>query len=266
MRRALIVGCGDLGTRVALGLIERGWWVVGGRRRPEQIPAPIEAIALDLNAIDRAALPASLDAVVVVLTPDARNEAAYRRTYLDGPIALRAALPEVAQWLFVSSTAGYGDHAGAWVDETSAPRNPAWNGRVLLEAEAHFVDALIVRLAGIYGPGRNMLIERVKRGASASATRWTNRIHVDDAAGLISEAIDQRWSPAIINGVDRTPALEIEVLLDLAERLGLPPPPIDERAPGEHKRIRTIHPRAANRTLRYPSWREGYAALLEEAR
>src|SRR6185369_11478108 len=114
--------------------------------------------------------------------PEQRDEAAYRGLYLDG---LRRLLDRVQtpRIIFVSSTAVFAQDAGEWVDEDSPATADAFNGRVLRAAEgelsAHH-QGIVLRLSGIYGPGREAMLRRA-RTADAGRRHWTNRIHVDDA-------------------------------------------------------------------------------------
>jgi len=264
--RVLIVGCGDLGTRAGLLLAAGGHVVFGLRRRAELIPAPIQPIAADIHHIEALALPA-VDAIVVSLTPDQRNEAGYRATYVESLHALIKTFPGT-RLIFVGSTAVYGDHAGAWVDERSVCAPSEFNGRVLREAEALVFEhgGLVLRLGGIYGPGREWLIRRARNRSAASGLRWTNRIHVDDAAAAIASAITERWPVALLNVVDREPALECEVLAHLCKSMQLDAPPIDSSPVTDNKRVGCKALQNQGFVHRYPSYREGYAELLGAAK
>ena len=160
-RTCLIAGCGDVGTRVGLLLAARGWRVVG-LRRSGTLPAPIEAFHADLG------VPESLTgltdlaptALVHLPTPDERTAAGYRRVYLDGFAHVLAALrapPQQVVW--VGSTAVHRESGAAWQYEETAPEPEGWNGAALLEAErwiaANVPAAVVLRLSGLYGPGRD---------------------------------------------------------------------------------------------------------------
>ena len=161
------------------------------------------------------------------------------------------------------------------------------------------IPATVVRFGGIYGPGRGWLVERARAGASCvdDPPRFTNRIHRDDCAGVLAHLIARTWergrpvsdghdvaagtaaggTPAgaddapndvdgVYVGVDDAPATECEVLAWLAARLGAPAPRRvrDEEAAarGSGKRCSNARLRAGGYRFRYPTYREGYAAVL----
>jgi nucleoside-diphosphate-sugar epimerase len=131
-------------------------------------------------------------------------------------------------------------------------------------------SGIAVRLAGIYGPGRTSLVDRVKRGEARTPRTplYTNRIHVDDAALVLRHVLDVEAPEPVYIGVDRDPAELGEVQAFLAERLGLPKPPLEDddaraaegRRARTNKRCRSLHLGAL--ALRHPTYREGYAAML----
>jgi nucleoside-diphosphate-sugar epimerase len=277
--KVLIAGCGDLGTETGLRLAAAGHAVVGLRRRAGLLPAPIVPLAGDLTA-QLPALPTDVDAVVFAATAPERSETAYRRTYLEGLQRVLDGLVAVAaspaRVLFVSSTAVYGVEDGSWVDETTPtdPRTPT--GRVLVEAERALASGPFpgtsLRLAGIYGPGRTRLLEQVRRGEAALPDRpvHTNRIHRDDAAAAIAHLLDTVLRPAACYvGVDHDPADRGDVLRFLADELGLQPPSRRAgdvagtgRRRGGDKRCRNDRLLATGFRFAYPTYREGYRAVI----
>jgi nucleoside-diphosphate-sugar epimerase len=277
--KVLIAGCGDLGTETGLRLAAAGHEVVGLRRRAGILPAPIVPLAGDLTA-PLPALPADVDAVVFAATAPDRSEVAYRRTYLEGLQRVLDGLVAVsaspARVLFVSSTAVYGVEDGSWVDETTPADPTTPTGRVLVEAEQALAGgpfpATSLRLAGIYGPGRTRLLEQVRRGEAAVPDRpvHTNRIHRDDAAAAIVHLLGAVARPApCYVGVDHEPADRGDVLRFLADELGVPPPSRragDVAGPGRRrggdKRCRNERLLTTGFRFTYPTYREGYRAVL----
>ena len=164
----LVAGCGDVGGRLAAVLAERGETVYGLRRSGGPLPAGVRPLRVDLTAPSLPALPREITRLVYLPAPIARDEATYRALFVGGFVELVAALPRLERVLFVSSSAVYGDHGGDWVDENTPCVPLAFNGCVLLEAEAAVaaldVPATVVRFSGLYGPGRLHLIERVASG------------------------------------------------------------------------------------------------------
>jgi nucleoside-diphosphate-sugar epimerase len=146
-----------------------------------------------------------------------------------------------------------------------------FNGEVLLEAErllaAHPVTSIVLRLAGLYGPGRLQLLERLRAGKAVvprTLPHWANRIHVDDAAAAIVHLLALPEPQSLYLGVDNTP-LRLDVLYDhLTGLLGLPPA-VDGPAPAGVGSKRLSHARlcASGFVPRWPDARAGYAALLE---
>lgn len=277
--RLLVAGCGDVGTRLALRQAAAGWDVHGLRRHAAALPAPIRPVAADLA---EPACPAGwpvgpLDYLVYAVAASRHDEAGYREAYVDG---LRRVLGWLAQCgqqprrlLFVSSTGVYGQRDGEWVDEASETRPDGFSGRVLLEAEAvalgSGLPASVVRLSGLYGPGRRWLLDQVRQGyrVPAEPPQYGNRIHADDAAGLIAfllqaDAAGQSLEDCYL-GVDDEPAPLHEVVDWLRGRLGVTAEGEQRvaRRPGS-KRCRNTRARALGWLPRYPSYREGYGALL----
>lgn len=269
MRRCLIAGCGDVGTRLGLRLAAAGV-EVHGITRASTLPAPLVTHHADLTA-GRLSLPAmpAFDALVYLPAPVRRDEATYRALYLDGPARLLEALPvPPPRLVFVTSTAVYGEDAGEWVDESTTPDPGAWNGHVLWQAEqalrARAPGAVVLRLAGLYGPGREMLVARVRAGVAGSSGRWTNRIHVDDAAAAALHVLRLPAPEPLYVVADGHPATEAEVMQWLAGRLGLAPVAAQVEATSG-RRVRTARLAASGFACAYPDFRAGYGAVLAAA-
>ena len=270
----LIAGCGDLGTEVGLRLAARGERVVGWRRSAERLPAAIEGVAADLTG-DLPPVPADTDVVVIATAAGDRTEAAYRSAYVDATRNVLAALARDGvtprRILFVSSTAVYGDFDGALVTEESPAESAAPTARLVREAEQVLLggsaNGTVLRLSGIYGPGRTRLIDQVRSGSAVLPVepQWTNRIHRDDAAAAIVHLVTRVASPApIYLGSDELPADLGEVLGFLAAELDLPEPPPGEptSSRGGARRVDSSLLRATGFTFEYPTYREGYRAVL----
>ena len=275
----LIAGCGDLGTEAGLRFAAAGHRVVGWRRSPGKLPAVIEGAAADLSSPDLPPVPADTTAVVVAVAADSPTEEAYRAAYVDGLSHVLEALERDGvtprRVLFVSSTAVYGDAGGGWIDESTTPTPGSFSGRIIREAENLLHDrlrekptaAVALRLGGIYGPGRTRLIDQVRNGAAVvpNEPRYTNRIHRDDAAGAIVHlcTMDDAPSPFYL-GVDDDPAELGDVLRFLAGELGLQEPPSGNMGDGRggNKRCSNKLLRGTGYSFTYPTFREGYRAIL----
>lgn len=272
--RVLLAGCGDVGLRVARLLRAQGHEVFALRRRPPAAcDGGIRWLAGDLaSPATMDGLPAGITRLVYLPAPDARDQATYEAVFLGGLRAMFGALDRTVlrRVLLVSSSAVYGDHAGGWVDEDTPARPPGFNGRVLLEAERWLADqpvrSTVLRLAGLYGPGRLQLVDRLRAGLAAvprAQVHWANRIHVDDAAAAIAHLLLLPGAGPLYLGVDDTP-LPLDVLYDhLAGWVGAPRPPEGPPPAGVgSKRLSNARLRASGFAPRWPDARLGYAALL----
>ncbi|MDP9937272.1 nucleoside-diphosphate-sugar epimerase [Paenarthrobacter nicotinovorans] len=272
----LIAGCGDLGTEVGLRFAAAGHHVVGLRRSPEKLPPEIHGIRADLSG-HVPELPGDVDIVVIAVAADASTEEAYRAAYLNGVKNVLDALERQSirprRILFVSSTAVYRDSGGAVVDESTPAEPTRFSGKILLEAEDLLfartagTRAISVRLGGIYGPGRTRLIDQVRSGKATipAQSKHTNRIHRDDAAAMIVHlALMEQEPEAVYLGVDDDPAEYGDVLRFLAAELQLPAPPVGPASDGGagDKRCSNSRLRSTGFTFAYPSFREGYRAIL----
>jgi nucleoside-diphosphate-sugar epimerase len=283
----LIAGCGDLGTEVGLRFARLGHDVVGLRRNASVLPPEISGQSIDLS-LDKPVIPPHTEYVVVAIAAGSPTEAAYRAAYLDGLSNLLDALDDAegapSRVLLVSSTAVYSIADGSRVDEQT-PANPKpGTDSIVFDAERmlhqRLPAATVLRLAGIYGPGRERLIRQVRNGAQLSAeSRHTNRIHRDDAAAAIVHLLLRPEPPApLYLGVDNAPVPANEVLTFLAAELGLPEPTLEPKrreptrpgaeAPtlesqrGGDKVLSNDLLRETGFTFSYPTYREGYRALL----
>jgi nucleoside-diphosphate-sugar epimerase len=283
MSRILIAGCGDVGTRLGLALATDGDEVRGLRRNPSALPAPITGVRGDLATGD--GIRAAADGVQVLVyaaAADGFSDDAYRAAYVDGLQrtldALASAKAPLERVLFTSSTAVYGQSDGSWVDEDSPTEPPGFSGRRLLEAERLLLGcghpAAVLRLAGIYGPGRTRLIDEVRGGAATvpegGDALWTNRIHADDCAGALRHLVrlPAREMQGMWLGVDDEPADRAVVFDWLAERLGVARPrrvPVGDAParmrPG-NKRCSNVKLKRAGYAFRFPTFREGYADVI----
>lgn len=278
MRRIMIAGCGYVGTEVGRMLVERGMDVFGLKRNPDTLPDFIRPVFGDLEEPDSLDnLPADLDAVVIAVSAGAFNEAAYRRTYITGVRNLLQAMDRPGfrpdRVVFTSSTGVYGQTEGELVDESSPTRPASFSGQVMLIAEQQVLNgpfpACILRLGGIYGPGRTGLLEKVASGEVRIPAKpvYTNRIHRFDAARAIVHVLRLADPDPVYNVVDENPVEYGEMIRWLAEKLNVPVP--DEANPGEAVRSRGGNKRVFSGSLlgsgfrfRYQTFREGYEPII----
>ena len=270
MSAVLIAGCGDVGGELARRLLADGYTVYGLRRRTHLLPEGVRPVAGDVSdPVSLQAVPGGIDVLCYTAAADARSATAYRAAYVDGPrnvlwaVARGSALRRV---LYVSSTRVYPQSDGEWVDEGSSTGGDDPYATLLLEGEAAVRDAaassVVVRLAGIYGPGRTRLIDRVRAGEPCGAA-WTNRIHRDDCAGVLRHLLRLERPLPLYLAADREPATQCAVMAWMAERLGLPvPSSADTESSKSGKRCRNARLVASGYEFEYPSFREGYGAVI----
>jgi nucleoside-diphosphate-sugar epimerase len=270
MADILIVGCGDIGTRLGRQLASQGHRVVGLKRHPPVGGEGIRYLKADIfEAAALKNLEADFDLLFFIVSADGRNEQSYRAVYQTGLQNVLDRFFDVPM-IFVSSTSVYGQSSGEWVDETSEaePDNP--NSRLIRQAEKQVLaanpDNIVVRFSGIYGPGREHLVRLAASRPAVQQTPpyYTNRIHQDDCAGVLEFLGRQRLAGRILDACylasDDDPAPMWEVVSWLAERQHCPPPVIKtvgEDAP-MHKRCNNARLKALGYRFLYSSYRDGY--------
>lgn len=278
-KNLLFAGCGDL----AQGCIARLQQHAPGRyalaaiaRQPKNLPPEV---AFYQGAIaDHGALIANghWDAIVITLTPANSSPEAYRQAYWLNTQYILHALPASAKPLivFASSTSVYAQADGSWVDETSPATPDNANAQCLRDCEtliqASGLPHRLLRFAGIYGPGRDHLQRQVAAGQGGDNS-YTNRIHRDDACGLITFLLERYCQglddPELLLACDDQPETSREIRQWLAGQMGLNPADL---APSQAQR--SGNKRCSNRrlrdlgfVLRYPNYQLGYSALLKSS-
>jgi nucleoside-diphosphate-sugar epimerase len=195
--------------------------------------------------------------------------------------------PRLRAIVYLSTVGVYGDRGGGWVDEATPPQPDSTRGRQRLAAEQGWqelgarrgIAVALLRLAGIYGPGRNALIQIAggKARRIVKPGQIFNRIHVADIAQTIDAAFTRKAS-GIFNVADDEPSPPGDPIMFAAQLLGVPPPPeipFAEAAPSmsplalsfwqECRRVNNDKlKREFGVALRYPTYREGLRALFEE--
>ncbi len=217
MKNIAIIGCGYVGTEVARYWHQLGYVLTVTTTTPDRV-AELEAVAQGVVIVkgnDAIGLRSVLEKQdTVVVTVGAANRQMYAEAYLETAQTLVSVLrevPRVRQVIYTGSYAVYGDKDGVWVDESSPvdPANPnvqilCDTEEVLLSAARENLRVCILRLGGIYGPGRE-IIKIFRRAAGTTrpgkGTEATNWIHLDDIVGAIAFADDQQLE-GIYNLVD----------------------------------------------------------------
>lgn len=296
-----IVGCGDLGQRVAARLADASWRISGLRRDPAALPPGIDGVAVDYGEPASLGVLAALapDYLLLTLKPLGRDAEAYRAGFQDATAAVLRGLGSHRPRgiLMVSSTRVYAEDAGGWVDEDSPLNCDDAAAEAIIRAECQLLEeagvpVCIVRSAGLYGGDSPYLLRRVAAGEFSPATplRYTNRIHRDDLAGLLVHLLHQReageaWPP-VMNAVDDAPVsrqaveqwlaqslkrttIELpEIAIKIVEQLSVTKDGKGGSLPpgvmAKGKRCRNMVMHACGYTLLYPDYRSGYLVSKNE--
>ena len=269
-RRAVILGLGFTGAAIARRLLADGWDVAGtGRSLPKV--GGVQGLVFDGKASEELRrLVAECDFLVASVPPGS-----------DGSDPVLNAIPDIeilcgGVVIYLSATSVYGDRGGDWVFEGEVPRPETERGRRRAEAELRWLETglpvHVLRLAGIYGPGRSPF-DKVDR-AVVKPGHVVNRIHVDDIAELVAR-VAERPEPGVYNVADGNPAPPDEVVRFAAEFVGAPEPrEVPWTDPdlsvmarsfyGETKRVSVDKTQSVfGWEPRYPTYREGLRAVLQ---
>lgn len=292
-KRLVIFGAGYVGGALADRALREGAEVIALTRNPARADAlarrGVSAIVADLAASDwHERIAGGPDFVVNCVSAAAFTPEGYRHSYVGGMNSIlrwaRGAGRPVGTLVYTSSTGVYPQGGGARVDESAATAGVGPTGAALLEAEdllrgagrGEVARSFILRLAGIYGPGRHVLLDQLRAGAgviSGRAEHRLNLVHRDDvvAAILACLAAPAAGAGGVFNLSDGHPGTREEVVTWLARRLGRPVPVFDASSPsgrrgGAGVPDRLIVSERIRRELGWqpchPSYREGYAAIL----
>lgn len=277
--KLLIIGCGDVGRRLARLVHTDFQEIVGVRRRipSTDVDTPLRYIALDASLAEDYLLLQGINpsVVVITMTPSAYTDEGYRQAYVRSCQHICASLHQQPvpprRVIFVSSTRVYAQHAGETVDEQSATCPESFAGQRLLEAEQVIRNSglphCIVRFSGIYGPGRHRLLTQVRDGHITRDNIITNRIHADDCAAVLAHLIDPRkaGSASLYLATDSHPAPLGEVVAWLAGELQVPlplPPLMDAHVAHTGKYCSNQRLLNSGFAFQYPSYQEGYYQVL----
>ncbi|HEX9046318.1 MAG TPA: SDR family oxidoreductase [Verrucomicrobiae bacterium] len=286
--KCLIVGCGYVGLALGLELRRLGHTVYGMQRggSAELLAAGIQPVLADITQPALLAkLPADFDWVINCAASAGGSVDEYRRLYIEGNrnLALWLARAPLKKFVYTSSTSVYGQTDGSFVTETSPAEPAEETSQALVAAERVLQDAatkgklpaVILRVAGIYGPGRGHWFKQFVRGEArieGDGSRWLNMIHRDDVVGAIIAALEHGRAGEVYNAADNEPVTQLQFFEWLAEKLNQPLPP---KVPAEEiaRRKRGVtNKRVSNEKLRrelkyvfrFPDFRAGYAAEIHD--
>ncbi len=267
-RRVLVAGCGFLGAAIARLLAAEGWAVTGCTHSAASAEAlrgePYRVVSGDFTRAEGLAEWGGFEAVIHAASSRKGGPEEYRQIYLEGLRALLSAYSP-RQVMFVSSTSVYAQTDGAWVTEESPAEPTRETGRLLRAAEmlalAH--GGAAARLAGLYGPGRSVLLRRFFSGEArieGGGERWLNQVHRDDAASAVATLL-RTGATGLWNVADNTPLLQRDLYAELAARFARPLPPegpidLNRKRGWTHKRVSNAKLRGLGWAPRYPSFYE----------
>ncbi len=275
--RVVIAGCGFLGEAAAVLFSEGGSRVLG-LCASEESAARIaglgfSAAAMDISRpLEVAAEWREPDVLIHCASSGRGGVEAYAAVYREGLRHLLAGFcPK--RVIFTGSTSVYAQVDGSRVDESSPAEPERETGRILLEAEAIALahpEGFVARLAGIYGPGRSVLLRKFLEGSAvleAGGERWINQIHRDDGAAALVHLASGVAVPGIYNVCDDTPARQRDVYAWIAACFQRPLPPegpadLGRKRGWTSKRISNAKLRATGWMSRYPSYADALPGLI----
>jgi nucleoside-diphosphate-sugar epimerase len=283
--RVLIVGCGYVGLPLGAELVRQGHEVFGLRRSaPEELQsAGIGALIADITQPESLAkIAPNFDWVVNCAASGGGTADDYRKLYLEGNRNLVAWLanspPE--KFIYTSSTSVYAQNDGSVVTELSPAQPEAATARVLVETENFLLasarnkfPATILRVAGIYGPGRGHAFKQFLSGDArieGDGSRFLNMIHRDDLNGVITAALERGAPGEIYNTADNEPVTQLKFFEWLAAEAKRPLPPKVAADEEVWRKRGVTNKRVSNAKLRtelkyefkLPDFRAGYAAEI----
>jgi nucleoside-diphosphate-sugar epimerase len=281
----LVFGCGYLGWRVACEWVAAGHDTIAVTRSPDKArrleEQGIQSLVMDIT--QPVQLPTNLpfETVLYAVGFDRSPEKTIRDVFVSAFRSVLNSLPgEIERLIHISSTGVYGQSLGEWVDEDSPCDPRRKGGQACLEAERtllahhHGPRAIILRLAGIYGPNRIPKLQAVQAGRPITATEGgiLNLIHVEDAVRVVLAAEANATPPRTYTVADGNPVKRARFYQEAAQMLGAPPPRFQPPDPNSAAGQRAITSKRVSNArmirelkvrLRYPSYREGLRALSD---
>jgi nucleoside-diphosphate-sugar epimerase len=289
--RVLIVGCGYVGLALGEELVRQGHSVCGLRRSHRHAPdlkaAGIAPLVADVTVPEsfRSLVP-GYDWVVYCASASGGGVHEYAQIYLAGIRNLLSWLSAgpLPKLVYTSSTSVFGQTDGSRVDETSPAVPDAPTAKLLVESEATLLQAasekgfpaVVLRVAGIYGPGRAYWLDQFRAGTARledGGGRILNMIHRHDVVGAIVAALMHSEPGPIYNAVDNEPVTQLVLFQWLSDRLGRPLPLAVTGQLNNSSKRGITNKQVSNQRLKqelgyrlkFPTFREGYESLLDSS-
>ena len=299
-KSVIIFGCGYLGTALAKYLLNQRVKVAALTRNAEKAAnlrkmaaeprtgfgkAAIEVIEADLDSNDwHQRVEGRYDAVVNCVSSAGGGLAGYQKSYVNGQRSILkwAKSQSIRIYVYTSSTSVYSQDDGLLIDESADTSLAPASGQLLLESEVMLAKSdispkwYVLRLAGIYGEGRHFLLNQIREAKGeipGSGDYAMNMIHLEDIISAICAALCGEAASDVYNITDDAPTIKADVLAYLAEAMELPKPVFNPEKVSERLKRRggrMPHRYISNKKAReafewspkFPSFREGYASLL----
>ena len=279
MANILVVGTGDIGGNLALTMAQDGHTVTGIRRSDKPVGEGIRVISADVaDASTLTDLPENIDIVVYSVAAPVFSKEGYHAYYVKGMKnilkKLKGQTPK--RVFFVSSSSVYHQMDGSWVNESSETTPTSFAGKEMLAAEKVLHDSAFngtsVRFTGIYGPGRERMIQQARHGGYCDPEPpvWTNRIHRDDCIGVLKFLIERALADEPLEdcylATDNEPATLFDVLEWMKDRIGEVDPDHDvgEVSRRANRRCSNQRLRDAGYEFKYSNYQDGYDFMLNE--
>jgi len=288
IQNLLILGCGYVGERLAKACLVEGIHVIGTTRsevRADELRRMgINGVVVDSPASLSDGLLSRCDALVDSI-PLTRDEFDMHASQLEWLPKIAPKLSDLKWAGYLSTTGVYGDAGGAWVDESFECQPSSARGSERLKAEQVWresgLPAEVFRIAGIYGPGRNIL-SRLRTGGYQAVgwkpPHYSSRIHVDDIVAALMAAMRKSRAGRIVNLADDEPLPHANYVAEVARMIGAPSPEILTPEEGEEQLSPAMleffrdNKKVSNRllhvelleSLNYPNFRDGVKVLIRE--
>ena len=278
-KKLLVIGCGKLGQKLGLLAKKTPLDLLGFKRKKiTSTNIRIEQQDIfDKSFFDKVKIH-SPDFILYSLSADEQSEKSYRRNYVEGLKQVIKSIKYINNFqhlFFVSSTSVYGDNNDQFIDEFSETSPKNFRGTILLEAENLLntvkFNSTILRLSGIYGSGRNYMIKLSQDAESwPKVDRWTNRINEDDAANFIIFILNQCLQGEIPEKLylltDKEPVTLFRLLNWIRQNLNLKNKINITSDPILGKRLRSSIIPSLKFEYKYPTYKQGYKELIQEAK
>lgn len=276
MSKVLLIGCGDLGTAIAVNLHRAGHEVIGVRKSEQRLPLSMHTIQADVTDVEALQQLSALtpDVLIYCVAATAQTDENYYQHYVLGlknVLHTQQSNAQLKHVFFVSSTRVYGQNAAEQIDE-GVPAMPAdFGGERLLEAEqllaAFHCPSTALRLSGIYGQGRLYLVNMARDLSRWPVeNHWSNRIHRDDAAAfityLVSAVLTQQTVHPCYIVTDCMPTQQQDVLMWMAQKMGVDTMQVKRLNATKGKQLNNARMLDSGFQFTYPTYQHGYATIL----